>query len=108
MLKSLEGARQEKLIGAPLEARVVLRAGGETYSLLQEYLPDLPALFIVSQVALEKGGEAAPAAAIERASGNKCERCWKYLPEVGSDGEFPALCAGCVEAVREILRANGG
>ncbi len=106
VLKSLEGARREKLIGAPLEARVLLKAGGETHSLLQEYLAELPALFIVSQVELERGGETA--AAIERAGGNKCERCWKYLPEVGSDGEFPALCAGCVEAVREILRTHGG
>ena len=54
VLKSLETARNEKLIGAPLEARVRLSADGDLYPLLEEYGRELPALFIVSQVALGK------------------------------------------------------
>ena len=50
VLKSLEAARQEKLIGAPLEARVRLSANGDLYPLLEEYQAELPGLFIVSQV----------------------------------------------------------
>ena len=54
VLKSLETARNEKLIGAPLEARVRLTVNGDLYPLLNEYAAELPALFIVSQVALEQ------------------------------------------------------
>ena len=37
VLKSLEAARNEKRIGAPLEARVRLSASGDLLALLQEY-----------------------------------------------------------------------
>jgi hypothetical protein len=36
---------------------------------------------------------------VSRASGTKCERCWKTLPEVGSWREFPNTCLRCVDAV---------
>ncbi len=102
VLKPLELARQEKFIGAPLEARVRLKAPDDLYPLLDEYLRELPALFIVSQVELEHGAGTLTAE-IERAAGSKCERCWKYTPEVGQDAEFPTLCAACKEAVQEML-----
>ena len=47
-------ARNEKLIGAPLEARVRLSADGDLYPLLEQYARELPGLFIVSQVELER------------------------------------------------------
>jgi isoleucyl-tRNA synthetase len=99
VLKSLETARQEKLIGAPLEARVRLRVDSDLYPLLHEYAGELPALFIVSQVALENGHRGEMAVDIERAEGEKCERCWKYRHEVGQSAEFPTLCAACQEAI---------
>jgi isoleucyl-tRNA synthetase len=40
---------------------------------------------------------------VERADGDKCERCWKYTTEVGQDAEFPTLCAACKKAVQEML-----
>ncbi len=95
VLKSLAAARDEKLIGAPLEARVRLSADSQLHPLLEEYAADLPALFIVSQVALENGTADGIRVAIERADGEKCERCWKYKPEVGSDSDFPTICADC-------------
>ncbi len=103
VLKNLETARQEKLIGGPLEARVVLRAPDELYNLLDPYLGQLPALFIVSEVSLENGVEGDLKVAIERAPGSKCERCWKYLPDVGAHADFPTICTPCHEAVQEIL-----
>ena len=59
VLKSLETARNEKLIGAPLEARVRLSANGDLYPLLEQYAGELPGLFIVSQVTLDKARRAA-------------------------------------------------
>ena len=103
VLKSLEAARQEKVIGAPLEASVRLSADDSLYPLLEEYAAELPGLFIVSHVALARQTEPGFSAAIERTGGIKCERCWKYTDDVGSDAELPTVCAACAAAVRETL-----
>jgi isoleucyl-tRNA synthetase len=103
VLKALEAATQNKFIGARLEARVRLKAPGKLYALMHEYAAELPGLFIVSQVALEDSAGAELSVEIERADGDKCERCWKYTPEVGEDPGFPTLCASCRRAVKEIL-----
>ena len=103
VLKSLEAARQEKVIGAPLEASVRLLADDSLYPLLEEYAAELPGLFIVSHVVLARQAEAGFSAAIERTDGTKCERCWKYTDDVGSDAELPTVCAACAAAVRETL-----
>ncbi len=103
VLKALESARADKLIGKSLEARVDLRVPDDLYPLLDEYRNDLPALFIVSQVVLEKSSEPSISIAIERADGDKCERCWKYTPEVGRNTEFPTLCDACRDVVRELV-----
>ena len=101
VLKSLESARDSKVIGKSLEAKVSLTAPTDVYPLLNEYVADLPAIFIVSQVLLKKGETLS--VQIARADGDKCERCWKYTPEVGQSPEFPTLCEACQQAVREIL-----
>src|SRR5580698_870323 len=100
VLKALEVAREEKKIGKSLEAKVVLTAGFDLHPLLGQYEPDLPALFIVSQVRLEQGTENGVTVEIQRADGTKCERCWKYTLDVGSDPEFPTLCAACSGAIQ--------
>jgi isoleucyl-tRNA synthetase len=102
VLKSLEAARNEKRIGAPLEARVRLQASDDLLTLLREYAAELPALLIVSQVEVESG-EGDLAVTVERATGTKCERCWKYTHDVGSDPRFPTICKACAEAVDEML-----
>jgi len=51
---ALEIQRREKLIGAPLEAKVIIEANAETYQFLKHYERDLPGLFIVSQVELKE------------------------------------------------------
>ncbi|MCW5978945.1 MAG: isoleucine--tRNA ligase [Bryobacteraceae bacterium] len=101
VLKSLEAARKGGFIGAPLEARVHLKANGDLYPLLSEYASDLPALFIVSQVSMEGHSEATLAVHVDRATGTKCERCWKYAADVGSHPNLPTVCAACAAAVVE-------
>jgi isoleucyl-tRNA synthetase len=65
-------------------------------------------LFIVSEVELrpapadvEAHAEAAPRITIERASGLKCERCWRYVPEVSTEDAWAGLCGRCQEALAE-------
>jgi isoleucyl-tRNA synthetase len=103
VLKSLETARQEKFIGAPLEARVRISANADEISFLNRYASELPGLFIVSQVVLEPREEEPLQVKVERAVGTKCERCWKYTEDVGSTPEIPGVCAACAAAIKENL-----
>ena len=102
VLKSLEPARNAKLLGAPLEARVRLRAAGDEYALIEKYQGELAALFIVSQVEL-RSGEGAFDVTVERAAGTKCERCWKYSTDIGTDARYPTICRPCAAAIDEML-----
>jgi isoleucyl-tRNA synthetase len=109
--KALEVARQEKLIGAPLEAQVHLAAGGEFNNLLHKYFADLPGLFIVSAVELvpyrgfQPGRGTGAQVHVTRADGVKCERCWKFKTDVGVDPEFSTICFSCSRIVAEMLAA---
>jgi isoleucyl-tRNA synthetase len=103
----LEAARREKMIGASLEARVVLSASGKAREVLEGNLAELPGLLIVSQVELGEvargqvldvgqalGGEVR--AEVRPARGGKCPRCWTYAEEVAAGAE---VCPKCQEAL---------
>ena len=53
---------------------------------------ELPALLIVSKVALEDGPFSVEVA---RAPGVKCERCWIYAEDVGAAPAHPTVCGKC-------------
>ncbi len=97
---SLEAQRRDKVIGSALEAKVVLKVDDAMQAFLRPYEADLPALFIVSQVVLERGAQEGFSIEIRRAEGSKCERCWNYRPAVGTLTDHPTLCDRCVEAIR--------
>jgi len=111
VLKALEAARNEKkLINSGLEAKVLLTADLELKAKLKHYLPQLPGLFIVSQVELINAGagdyksEVVPGleVTVQRADGKKCERCWNYSTRVGENSRYPNICERCSEAIAEI------
>jgi isoleucyl-tRNA synthetase len=104
VLKALDTAREDKVIGASLEAAVVLEAGGDLYRLLESHAADLPAWFVVSQVRLRRSETAELKVQVNRARGDKCERCWKYTEDVGSNPEFPTVCAACASVLPEFLQ----
>ncbi len=105
-LGALELARQEKRIGAGLEARVRVLAAGGDRALLESYQEHLPALWIVSQVEIA-AGEGETRMEIGPAAGQKCERCWNYSVRVGESREHPKLCERCVAALAEISEGIG-
>jgi isoleucyl-tRNA synthetase len=97
--RALETARQEKLIGTSLSARVTLTAGGETAALLRRYEADLPMLFIVSQVELDTNGPDGVSVSVARAEGEKCERCWRVVPAISRTPGTEGLCDRCIPAL---------
>jgi isoleucyl-tRNA synthetase len=102
---ALEIQRREKLIGAPLEAKVVIEANAERYKFLKHYEQDLPGLFIVSQVKLEEVHHLPHSpdfkVQVVKAEGIKCERCWNYRTTVGDNPAHRTLCDRCCEAIAE-------
>ena len=90
--KSLEEARDAKIIGSSLQARVVLKGSAEVLAPLKGL--DLPAVLIVSGAALdESGGELS--VAVSQAEGAKCPRCWRWQSDIGSLPSQPELCGRC-------------
>ena len=99
--RALESARQGKTIGTSLAARVSLSAGGETAELLERCREDLPMLFIVSQVSLDRlpGSGDALGVQVTRAEGEKCARCWRVVERVSSERDTLGLCERCIGAL---------
>ncbi|MBV8817292.1 MAG: isoleucine--tRNA ligase [Acidobacteriaceae bacterium] len=104
VLKALDVAREDKMIGSSLEAAVIVHAGTDLYPLLKKHAAELPGWFIVSQVDLQRDrtGELL-SVKVERAGGDKCERCWKYTLDVGRVDEFPTVCAACASVIPDFL-----
>ncbi|HEX3673058.1 MAG TPA: isoleucine--tRNA ligase [Rhizomicrobium sp.] len=104
---ALEIARKDKVIGASLEARPVLFVTPEDAALLDGI--DLGEIAITSdaRVATHAPPEDAftlsdvlgAAAVFHHAEGDKCARCWRILPEVGTNKSHPDLCNRCSGAV---------
>ncbi|HWF02052.1 MAG TPA: isoleucine--tRNA ligase [Candidatus Angelobacter sp.] len=105
-LKALEIARQEKTIGSALEAVVIVTAPDELVPMLERYRDDLRFLLIVSGVEVKKSsdgnGNAALHVQVEKAPGQKCERCWNYSTHVGENERYPTVCERCSKALAEI------
>ena len=97
-LKTLEEARNSGEIGHSLDAKLVLKVQKDKLEVLKRRRDFLEEIFIVSQVELGEGEDLV--VKVERAEGKKCQRCWRYHPEVGSDPEYPELCPRCVAVMK--------
>lgn len=104
VLKALEEARNEKVIGKSLNAKVDVYATEKDYALLTGLPESLAQLFIVSHVELH-ATDLAPAEAkayehvkvvVAKADGETCERCWNVTTDVGVSEAHPTLCQRCV------------
>lgn len=110
VLKALEAARNQKLIGHPLDARVVIAADAEAYQFLAQYQDEWEQIFIVSQVELlqneatqnKEGASSLQSQSyqieIQKAKGAKCDRCWNYKEELNQESQN-LICGRCRQAV---------
>ncbi len=106
--KALELARNEKIIGKSLEAKITLKCEGELYEFVNAHKDYLPEVCIVSAVEVKNETANVPddavveglEAIVEKASGEKCERCWMYSESVGTNHEHPTLCSRCADVLK--------
>ncbi len=99
ILKELEKARETKLIGNALEARIILRAPAARAAELEAAAGRLAVLCIVSEVGVTASAGLELEVAVEKAAGEKCRRCWNYSASVGASAEHPDLCRRCEDVL---------
>lgn len=127
VLGALEEARSEKRIGSSLEAAplvfvqdaadrtaITAQSDGQNQDQINEFLADV---LITSRAQLQNDG--APGAAfslndvpgvqvqIDKTSGVKCARSWKYYDVASADPAYPGITARDAQAVAEWDAANG-
>jgi len=105
--KVLEAARNAKVIGASLDAKVQLFASGADYEFLCSVKDILKPVFIVSSVEIVDGeggekGASGVGITVAHADGEKCERCWSYSDSVGSNSDHPTLCSRCAAVIESL------
>jgi isoleucyl-tRNA synthetase len=104
---AIELRRAEKFLGSSLQAAVRIYAGADVQAIFAGVDP--AELFIVSDATFVTGTPPdgafsladvpGIAVVVERASGEKCARCWRVLPEVGHEPVHPDLCRRCASVV---------
>ena len=103
MMKSIEVAREDKLIGKSLEAKIVISGSdsNEDFKHLKSMQNELKAAFIVSHVELIEDGNKSLEIKVAPADGEKCERCWMYSESCLHD-EGSAICPRCAEILKSL------
>ena len=95
---------EEKIVGSSLEVDILIQSeNADNQKLLEKYKKELGDLYIVSHVfvddsakfeAISEFKQDGYKVKVQKATGKKCERCWKYR-ELNSDG----ICEDCAQAI---------
>ena len=105
VMKALELARAEKMIGKSLDAKVTVYTNdNDAYATLSAFADKLAETYITSAAYVTLGDapegaftetQTGIAVKVEPADGQKCDRCWSYSTEGVSDEEGGFLCERC-------------
>jgi isoleucyl-tRNA synthetase len=96
--RELEVLRAGGGIGSSLQAQVEVHASGARYRALAALGDDLKFVLITSQATLREAADAAGEKIVATPSPHaKCERCWHWRADVGSEPEHPGLCGRCLQ-----------
>lgn len=94
--KELENTRSAGLIGSALQAEVDLYLNTKDYEILNGLGQDLRFVFIVSRADSHQAPDQTLRFEIKPSEHKKCDRCWHYREDVGTDTEHPDICSRCV------------
>ncbi|GAA3616129.1 isoleucine--tRNA ligase [Secundilactobacillus similis DSM 23365 = JCM 2765] len=110
VLKALEEARDQKLIGKAADAKVALYLDDKHAQLLDSLATNVEQVLMVSGLTVAALADA-PAEAenfddgvavqVAAADGDVCDRCRMTREDVGSDSAYPHFCARCAKIVRD-------
>ena len=103
ILKAIEVARNAKIIGKSLSAKVTIKPTEKVSKLLASMNVDFKQVFIVSEFVVtneELVGEQYPSGIIQVTAreGHVCNRCWQVVDDVDADG----LCPRCEKIVKDL------
>lgn len=103
VLKAIEEARNNKIIGKSLNAKLVIKPSEDTKELLASIKSDLKTIFIVSELVITdeniEGIEFESATIqVTAKEGIICKRCWQVVNEVNEDG----ICDRCAKVIAKI------
>jgi isoleucyl-tRNA synthetase len=91
--KEIEALRSAGQVGSSLQAELLITAAADDHALLASLGDDLRFVTITSQARIAAGAELA--VAVTPSAATKCERCWHYRDDVGSDAQHPTICGRC-------------
>jgi isoleucyl-tRNA synthetase len=97
--KKIEEKRAEGSVGSSLQAEIDITVNdGDFYDALSKFKDDLRFVLISSRATIHKADKVLPYSEVKVAASShaKCDRCWHYRAEVGSDAEHPHICGRCV------------
>ncbi len=107
--RGIESLRAEGKIGSPLQAEITLAAlEGPSSDILKSLGDELKFVLLVSKVNLTEFSQILKLTTedgydidvtlkdVAPSTANKCERCWHYVEDVGSDPAHPTICGRCV------------
>ena len=119
--RAIEPLRKEGVIGHALDTHVVLYLDEKLREAVKDSGADMRSVCLVSQLDIADFKDApadvlaaaqldeCPGLAVQvrKAGGGKCERCWMYSEELGSDPERPTLCPRCAAVMKELEARSG-
>ena len=91
--KDIETLRAAGKVGSSLQAEVILEVSADDLALLDSLGSDVKFVFITSAIKLVAGDTLKTSVAAS--SHEKCERCWHYCEDIGSDAAHPTICGRC-------------
>ena len=92
--KDIEALRADGKVGSSLQAEITLEVAGKDFALLSSLGDDVKFIFITSAITLVAG--TTQKTTVTASLNMKCERCWHYVPDVGSHAEHPTICGRCI------------
>jgi len=100
--QAIERARQQKLIGNALEAEVVLHSNSDVTTKISK--EELEEFFILSDLTIRQADEAS--ASVAKTAYERCARCWRHRPAVGTSKQHPDLCDRCESVVQTMTKSQ--
>jgi isoleucyl-tRNA synthetase len=94
--KAIEEKRGEGLVGSSLQSELDIYAQTETLQVLKSFGDDLRFLLITSRATVHEEAGSGLRIQVSPSAHSKCDRCWHYRADVGTDAAHPHICGRCV------------